>query len=135
NANSRIVYISSGPTLEIIFSPSRPSPVHELGDQELPYIQVSIKNYRVGYAQAEYVIRREIAPILETITSTTQNVDTRYSLVIDYDKNKNPFFGLYIAQLPPEAIAKFSIRLAVNSHSLKDTVQISESQVSISTHT
>lgn len=135
NANSRTVYISSGPTLEITYTPPRPTPVYEMGDETLPYIRVSIKNYRVGYAQTEYAIRREIAPILETIANVTQDVDTRYSLVIEFDKNKNPFFGLYIAQLPPESVSKFSIRLSIADYSPNDTVLISESQVAINTRT
>ena len=130
-ADKKRIYCSG----EITYTPPRPTPVYEMGDETLPYIRVSIKNYRVGYAQTEYAIRREIAPILETIANVTQDVDTRYSLIIEFDKNKNPFFGLYIAQLPPESVSKFSIRLSIADYSPNDTVLISESQVAINTRT
>lgn len=135
NANSYLVYITPGPTLEVTYTSVRPSPVYEMGDEEVPYIRVSIKNYRVGFVQAEQAIRREIAPILETVTGVAPNVDARYNLTIEFDKNKNPFFGLYIAQLPPEAVSKFSIRLSIDDHGPNDTVLISESQVAINTRT
>ena len=135
DANSSTVYIRSLPPIEITFTPTMQSPIPELGDKEFPSIKISMRSFRVGYAQSSVAIQDDISPILESIAGTIQDTETRYSLVIDFDKDKNPFYGLYIANLPPETISKFSILLVFNNQGQKDTVAISESKVAINART
>jgi len=132
---NRTVFITPGPTLEIAYTPSPRSFENEAGGQNLPYVQVSMRNYCVGYRQASYVIRRQIAPVLEAIASVIQTVESKYTLVVDFGKQQNPFFGLYIAQLPREAVSNFFIRIAAKNYGPNDTVLVSQSKIAINTHT
>ena len=135
NPKSYHIEVQNGPTLELAFTPERLSAISELGDTDLPYIRVRIGNYRVSLAPAERIFRKEIAPILETIIAAVPAAETRYNLTIDFEKENNPFFGLYIAQLPPDAISMFTIRLSMNDYSPNSYVLISESQVAVNTRT
>jgi hypothetical protein len=127
-----IVDITPGPSLDINYSPTSP-PYDDVRESNLPYLQISIKNYRVGYRQASHAIRREIIPILEKITSVLRTAESKYSLVVDFDKDNNPFFGLFVAKIPPEAVSNFFIRLNLRDFGQSNTVLISESKISINT--
>lgn len=135
NSQEALVEYQNGPNLELVYSPADWSPIADLGNREPPYIKASINNYRVGFAQAAQAIRREVAPILEAIGTSVPKVETKYRLTVDFDKNKNPFIGYYIAQLPPDAIQDFSVRLSIDHYNPNDVVTISDSQIAIQTRT
>jgi len=78
-------------------------------------------------------MKHAIAPALEVISSVVTSSERKYSLSIDFDKSANPFFGLYIANIPPEIVADFSIRLNLNSLGHNTNVLISEKKVAINT--
>lgn len=131
---ARFVDLIPGPQLEISFARARPGPMLELDDNELPSIRLAVRNYNVGFAQAERVIRRDISPLLELFADVVPHSQSKYKLTIRYEKGENPFYGLYIAQLPEEAISEFAIRLIVDDYGPSNTVTISESQLAINTN-
>lgn len=133
--NDSIIEIDPGPTIDLTYTPGMFIADADEDDDKWPYIQVSIRNYRVGYRQADQVIKREILPVLETIANVIQAVDSRYTFTIEFDKERNPFFGLYLAQLPPEIISKFFVRLTIDNYGPSSTVLVSDSNVSINTRT
>lgn len=133
--NNHIIEIDPGPTIDLGYTPGSYIADVDHDEEKWPYVQITISNYRVGYRQADYVIRREILPVLETIDSVVQAAESKYTFNIEFDKDKNPFFGLYVAQLPPEIISKFYIRLTIDNNGQNGTVLVSESNLSINTRT
>jgi hypothetical protein len=133
--NDSIIEIDPGPTIDLAYTPGSFTADIDEDEDKWPYVQVTIRNYRVGYRQADHVIRHEILPVLETIANVTQAVESKYTFNIEFDKERNPFFGLYVAQLPPEIVSKFFIRLTVDNYGPNSTVLVSESNVSINTRT
>lgn len=127
-----IVEIPSGPTLHIAYLTERSYDSESLDSD--PSLHIAINNYRVGYRQATRVLRREIVPVLELITETVRATTETYSLRLDFDGGRNPFFGLYLAHLSPGIVSQFHIRLVINDPASTGTVQISESQLAINTH-
>ncbi len=131
SAAKRVVQINRGPAVSISYEPSQPS---YSGDEDIesPLVRVEIgSNYRVGYFQASRVIKNEILPALNTI-SRALGGDAQYRMNIEFDKGKNPFFGLYISQIPPETVSNYYIKLSPNN-SRSDSVMISQDKLSINT--
>ncbi len=124
------VGFTPGPELEIsLDTPSRPRSLSG-SDKRSSSIHVSIKNYKVDYKNARHAILHEIVPILDEISRCIDDVDAKYSLVIHYDKNSNPFFGLYVAHLDPAVVATFSVQLLIGEN---EDVAITEKQLAINT--
>jgi hypothetical protein len=132
SSRNSIIHITPGPTLEIFFEAGGYTCAD--GIQEASSnIHVTISNYRTGYRQATSALKEEIIPVLETISCALDTSDTQYSFEIDFDKENNPFFGIYLANLPPDTVSKFFIRLNIENKPHNDTVLISESKISINT--
>lgn len=121
-----------GPTFEISHHRSHPAP-HDIDQAAPAYIQVAIRNYEADYRKSSYAIKHRVIPILEDVSRIIQNVNASYSLVIEYPKSSNPFFGLYVASLSPSAISSFSVRLVINDYEPNDTIDISETRLAIHT--
>jgi hypothetical protein len=128
---TRNITIHRGPNLEVRYNAPLPSPT-DIEEKGKASIQVLIDNYHVGYRETSFVIGRKINPLLEMIAGAVQGASARYSLVIEYDKDQNPFFGLYVAHLPLEAVSKFMINLTI-SDKPRETVLISETKIAINT--
>lgn len=133
NEDVRHVVMTPGPTVELSFHRARQSPASGFEEQLPSYIQLLIRNYEVDYIKAAFAIEHKIIPTLEAITSVIQNVDAKYSMVIEYDKNSNPFFGLYVAHIDPALVSSFSVRLIINDYEPTDIIDISETKLAIHT--
>ena len=131
--HTRLIEIKSAPTLRIEYYPSTADAIFEAGNKTVPSVLVSIHNYRVGYRVAANIIKREVAPLLEKIVDTIANADPRYRLTIEFDKANNPFFGLFISQLPENSVSRFSIQLNIRSYGAGNKVSVSESRLDIDT--
>lgn len=132
-AYSMILEIEDGPNIDVEYDPGTTHTESEDVYESAPYIQVFINNYRVGFGHAEHVIKHEILPVLEVISREIQEDESRYTFNIRFDKNQNPYFGLYVAQLPTELISLFAIKLNIASHGQRNTVSVSENSVAINT--
>jgi hypothetical protein len=133
-ADTRHILVTPGPTLEVVFNQSEPSAVSEFEADKSAYIQAYIRNYQVGYRQAVHAIRYDLLPLLEDISNVIKSVDTRYTMTIEFDKNNNPFFGLYVSQFNPDLVASFSVRLMINGDP-HTTIQVSETRITINAPT
>jgi len=70
------------------------------------------------------IIREKINEILERTKSTLTNVD----IDINFEKNKNPYEGLFVKKLPIEKIKNFSVKIELNNslvEAKKDKIKIS----------
>jgi hypothetical protein len=131
NNDTRYVSLPLGPLVELQFCRANPAP-NTFEATLSPYVQVYIRNYKVGYRQATHVITNEITPVLEDIGSAISGVNAKYTLYIEFEKHHNPFFGLYVGQLNPNMITSFSIRLELDKVR-KTSVSISETRITINT--
>ncbi|MCC6607884.1 MAG: hypothetical protein IT327_32055 [Anaerolineae bacterium] len=128
---TRVIESKSTPMLKIEYYPLRTGGITEWGDSEIPSIFVTIQNYKVGHRVAAHAIKQEISHSIEQIGSVIANADSQYNLTVEFQDNKNPFFGLFISQLPQESISRFAIQLNINSYGVKNRVSISESRLDI----
>lgn len=133
DASTYLIFISPGPILEITYSKPTPSVVEVGAEDNPPYIYARIRNYNVSFRRAAHAIRKEILPVIERVNSVIGTSEVRYSLSIEFDKSQNPFFGLYLSQLPEEVVSKFIVRLNVSDYQSKDEVLISETKILINT--
>lgn len=129
NPGTRQITLVGGPTLEITHI--KPLTIADRTVQQQACIEVLIRNYRVGYKQAAHAIRREIMPLLEDISSALQASDAKYTMTVNFDKNNNPFFGLYLAHFNPEKVSSFFVRLKINEYEPNDTVLVSSDKIAI----
>lgn len=125
------VVIDPGPTLDISFIPITPTHNDLDSDVDAASLRILIKNYRIGYRQAAHVIEKEVMPALEEVVDLVKPDRKAFSLTINYDKAKNPFFGFYVANLPPEVVSKFTIVLNLDAVRKGDTARISENKLTI----
>lgn len=132
NPYNALIEINPGPTLDITYSLQALSLADEPNASS--YVQIHINNYRVGYREANHAIKKEIIPVLDAVTKITAFDSTTFTLTLEFTGRQNPFFSLYIANLPEEIVSKFHIRLVINEYEPDDTVLISESELSINAH-
>ena len=125
---TREVVIPRGPNLEVHYN----QPVSFGVAEGKASIQVRITNYHVGYRETKRALEVHILPVLEAVGKALGGTSHRYSLTIEFDKGKNPFFGLVVAQLPPEAVSRFVVNLSPDPKS-GESVLISEMKLAINT--
>lgn len=130
NDASHVVFFTPGPTVEISYTRSQSSLFDD--DFDDAYVYVRVRNYRVSFRKASRVIKSEIVPIIETI-SKVLGEEAKYSLTITYDKSHNPFFSFYLAQLPPDVVSQFVVKLDLSENQQKNEVRISETKLAINT--
>lgn len=131
DTHTRIIESKSHPMLKVEYYPQRTGAISEIGESEIPSIFVTIQNYKVGHRVAAHAIKQEISRSIEQIGSVIANADSQFNLTIEFQDNKNPFFGLFISQLPQESISRFSIQLNINSYGVRNRVSISEKRLDI----
>jgi hypothetical protein len=134
NKFSTLIFIDPGPTLEIsyVFPEADDTENYGLEDSRAS-LKILIRNYRIGYRQASHIIRKEVVPILEGISRSVKPAEQKFTFDIDFDRKRNPFWGLYITSIPAEIVSSFFVRLQVNAYSKNETVLISESKLTINT--
>jgi hypothetical protein len=131
NLYNCLVTIIPGPAIDLTFIPQ----VNRYGDAPVeanePSIYLSINNYRIGHRQVTKVLSKEIAPVLEIISHSIHSMDSLYSFTIEFDKNQNPFYSLYVSKIPTNNIAQFLIQLNIYQQGQKSRVVVSDSKISI----
>jgi hypothetical protein len=78
-----------------------------LGDDR-DHVQVEVPTVRRAFRGLDGAIQTELAPILQRIEQAVQPTHAKYVVRIQFPK-VNPYFGLFVADLAPEAVSRFDI--------------------------
>lgn len=103
-----------------------------LGDKN--YIHLSFRNFRVNLRDTGNLIERSILPVIGAIERGLKVSNRAYGMTINFDKSKNPFFGLYLGKVSPDEITAFNVDLTIKDYKADDKVSITESSVQITAH-
>ena len=97
-------------------------------------IYIHVLNLNVSYGESSLVLEHHLMPLVALVESTISPVDRNYSMTVKFEKNKNPFFGLYVQWLRPKNVDKFQIIISLDDYQEKDIVKISEASISITAY-
>jgi hypothetical protein len=127
------------PTQKIVHAPSftaRIKILREVSPEETDLLAtnlfVDLTNMNVSYRNADRMLSRTIAPLLEKLFRNISAGWVKYTLRIKYD-GANPFFGLYIKKLPLHQVAKFHCELFEVVGSETDNITIGKEETVIIT--
>lgn len=95
-------------------------------------ISISFMNFRVSYQDSTRIIDNALLPLLGIIDRLVNPERSFYTMNIEFDEKKNPFYGLYVQRFKPEEITSFRVNLLIKDYQEKDIVEISKSSISIS---
>jgi len=95
-------------------------------------IFIHVQNLRVGYKEGSRIIEKELLPLANLIEMVIQPKRKNYSLSILFDKVENPYFGLYVEWMRPEAIKRFEVVAVIENYSEKATIRVWEEGISLS---
>ena len=97
-------------------------------------IYLHVLNLKVSYGESSLILEHHLMPLIALVEATVRPVDKNYSMTVRFEKDKNPFFGLYVQWLRPKHVEKFQVIISLDEYQEQDIVKISETSISITAY-
>jgi hypothetical protein len=78
-----------------------------LGDDR-DHVRIEVPTVRRAFRGLDSAIQTELAPVLQRVEQAVHPTHGKYVVRIHFPK-VNPYFGLFVADLAPEAVSRFDI--------------------------
>lgn len=117
-------------TIEFLVSP--PDPM-EQSNVDYNTLTVSSLEQQISYRRSTTTMQDTLIPLIEKLQKSFPSTDALYSLRIRFD-GFNPFFGLYVQQMPPELITSFQCEFHLPSAEAREYVRVGKDSLFVVSH-